>query len=44
MSDHRVFRVVRAAVWRLLPQPAGFASNVSKAQPRSVHNKELWDE
>lgn len=44
MSSHRMSNVLRAAVWRLLPQSAGFASNVSKAQPRNGNNKELWDE
>ncbi len=33
-----------AAAQRFLPQTAGYASNVSKAQSKSGNNKELWDE
>jgi len=33
-----------AAALHLLPQSAGFASNVSEVQPRNSNNKELWDE
>ncbi len=48
MSDYGILvvaqGVMKAAVQHLLPQSAGFASNVSEVQPRNAHNRELWDE